>query len=555
MTQIVKEAYIQRRAVKNNDPLAHVYLLQDSYDRSIARHRMYNEFNTDMGERLKGQPFLGTYKYVYNGSEIIYDTGLRYFASLEQSYQAAKDDVRRGEFNDYHVLRQQAFLDQGVKVAHWLEHDIDAPHMVVFSLCPSSDELSPDEARKQSFKPDRQMASIQIHSRCADGGFAMTAFSLDGLTLERLQELLYELGSDAAVASTTLEQLNKPLYIDDSRESSDLARYIIDMYDAMLAEANNSTLFTQGIHVEKNMVEANSFVKNHPETFELYSTVITEVAQSLESSVTPALAATLRDQLAIHYSQHTVPHFLTLRPGDALTNVTASAIIDYLRTQAIPEYLTERLPGKVRSATSSWGTSADYSIGAAGSVAVAADRQYDGACPSSGAIISAQDSLQQQAMQMGINKPVSSLYEVPRSILSKGDYDVIPIGSCPVCGSECGTGIRNKKSGKWYCTQPKCRAYNQEIYSFVFDTDSASTPTTEQHISKGSNQKSQKNKFKQAEETAHNSQIQAIQEEIWVLKDLLYSEEMEASERAELIDRYIQLHQYQQHILRASLGR
>lgn len=84
------------RSQRNNDPLAHVYLLWDSYDSAVAEHRMFTEFVTDMGERLKNQPFRSSYKYSYNAHEITYDTGLQYIASLEQSYQAAIADVNNG---------------------------------------------------------------------------------------------------------------------------------------------------------------------------------------------------------------------------------------------------------------------------------------------------------------------------------------------------------------------------------------------------------------------------------------------------------------------------
>jgi hypothetical protein len=73
--------------------------------------------------------------------------------------------------------------------------------------------------------------------------------------------------------------------------------------------------------------------------------------------------------------------------------------------------------------------------------------------------------LDAQAQQLQLNQTV---YEVPKPIFSKNGYDVIPIGSCPVCGSECGTGIRSQKTKQWYCVQSNCAAFDKDVYDVVY---------------------------------------------------------------------------------------
>lgn len=537
-----------KRELKNNDPLAHVYLLQDSYDGAIADHRMHTEFVTDMGERLENQPFRSTFQFRVREDEIIYDTGLEFIASLHKSCIAAEKDVAIGTFSDYHVARQEAFMRQGVKVLEWANDPKIQSHVIAFSLCPPGSEVSIAEAKKQSFKPDRMMASIQVHTK--NNGFGETiAFSLDGLTIARLQLLLDRLGLSESVSATTLEQLGALIHLDNSESAEASVDKIIRLYDEICQE-QDGFLYQQGINIEKNTVEANDFVVAHPEAYKLYKSVVQGVAESLNSRVTRNLSQTVRQQLAIHYYTQQPPQFLLLSEGDYLDERLAASLIEYLRRKAIPEYLTKQLLEQKR-AGDTVANAAAYDIGSAGVEATLAGREYSSACPTSGsAVLSAEAALQEQASLLGINK-TAVVYELPSPVLSKGEFDVIPIGSCPMCKAECGTGIRNRRSGEWFCTQKKCTAYEEHVYNFVFGITNVEGS---QKAVKDSEPKT-KNYSRLDEDNsryAKTEQIQSVQNRLWLLKNELYDNtEITDIERTDLIVELVAVYAIFNSLLRA----
>lgn len=537
-----------KRELKNNDPLAHVYLLQDSYDGAIADHRMHTEFVTDMGERLENQPFRSKFSFCVQEDEIVYDTGLRYIASLEKSKMAALKDVQRRTFSDYHLARQEAFLQQGKKVLEWANNPIVQSHVIAFSLCPPTTELSFEEAKKQSFKPDRMMASIQVHTK-NNGTHETIPFSLDGLTLNRLQLLFDRLGICQKVSKTTLEQLSVPIYLDGRESAEESVDKIIRLYDEICKE-QDGFLYQQGINIESNIVESNNFVAAHPEAYALYKSVIYEVAQSLHNCVTEGLAHTIQQQLATQYKykNRLPPAFLLLSEGDHLDERLASNLIDYLRSIAIPEYLTKKLHIQHRGHIEI--QSGSYDIGSAGVDASIAGRSYDGACPSS-ALSHTPQTVAMQAEQLSIKKTV--IYETPKPVFSKGEYDVVPIGSCPVCGAECGTGIRNKKSGRWYCTQANCTAFKEDIYNYVFgiepDSQLIQTSTAKKDI-----EQIKQTRIPELSRTELNGELKQKQEAIWILKSSIYDENVSDIERTIFISKLVETYQAQQSLLRQSLG-
>jgi hypothetical protein len=533
------------RALRNNDPLAHVYLLLDSYDGQLAEHRMYTEFITDIGERLVDQPFRSTYTYTYDENEITYDTGLQYVASLEQSYRAAVRDVEKGRFSSYHLDRQNAFKAQGDVLLDWLHTEQGSSHVLLVSLCPSREELSYEEATKQNFKPDRMMASVQLHTKDADGSATTTAFSLDGLSLSRLQDLLQELGIEAQVATTTLEQVTIPIYIDSADSADSVTTMLIDTYD-MLLHKETQHYYKQGASLEKNIVEANAYVAAHPEAYTLYKTIVEHVTTSLKMNIVSAsLANYVAENLAKQYANYSnIPSALCISEGDVLTVHTAGELIEYVRERAIPEYLTGLLSKNSHVSESSY-----YDIGSAGVSAAQSGRVYAGACPSSTNSSEEQTAID-QATQFGLNTVVTQ--ESPKPLFTVGNFAVIPIGSCPAsCKTECGIGIKDMRSGSWYCANSKrCSGYSADIYNIVFKPG-------EVQNSRENNGEYLGNDFTERDrENTHDVsyELQQTQQVIWQLRTLMFDETIDDLARNKIVRTLVDAHSRKQHLLRVALG-
>ena len=467
--------------VKNNDPLAHVYLALDSGVDNSFEQRMHTEFVTDIGERLKNQPFCSTYNFSFDGNEVVYDTGLSLIASLEKSYRASIEDVRVGEHVAYHANRQKAFLNQGRALAEWLRDSTSTSHVIFASLCPPDSELAAAEAVRQGFKPDRLMASIQIHHKSASG-YTTTAFSLDKLTLNNYKELLQNLGIAMQGIDTTLALVERPIYVDSRLSSSDVASMVIAAHDNMLQKHSPGSNYTQGVENTNATVEANRFVEQHAEAYALYRRVVQDVAASLhQGAVNSSLEQTIQSELSHAYMGNALPKVLLVRQGLPFDATHAAQIIEYVRSRAVPEYLTNILQHRHHM---EYGSADTFTIGFAGAAATNAGRIYEGACPGS-ALANINDSIAQsrysleQQMQL-----LRVVYETPKPLFSKNGYDVIPIGSCPVCGSECGVGIQNKKTKKWHCIQIGCAAYDKNIYNAVYKNESLVTQESDNLIIK-----------------------------------------------------------------------
>lgn len=540
--------YERERAQGNNDPLAHVYLLLDSYDGKLAEHRIYTEFITDMGERLIDQPFKSTYHYTFTDKEITYDTGLQYLASLEQSYIAAHNDVARGAFSEYHVQRQYAFKQQGEQILEWLQASDGPKHLLVVSMCPNNEELSYEEAKKQSFKPDRLMASLQVHTKLSDTDATTTAFSLDGLSTERLQAVLHALGLPDTVAETTLAQITQPIALYSDISPKEITDTFIHAYDSLRSHEDSGS-YKQGVSLEKRTVEANAFVAEYPEAFRLYKTVVAHVATSLrEGRVQHELAHVVHKNLTSQYETSVIiPSFLTISAGDYFTTYMASELIDYLRKRAIPEYLSMQLATAESSDTYvSYGD-----IGSAGASAMQSGRTYDGACPSSSNETNSQQAVIDQAAILGVNVVVSQ--EAPKPLFVIGNYAVIPIGSCPAsCGTECGIGIKDIKTGTWYCANSKrCSGYNADVYNFVFNPESVEgTPNNNQSSDKRHN-----TILNSDLRSDVSSELREVQAYLWHLRTMLFNEALTDGERQDVVTYLIATDQRKQHLLRVAIGK
>ncbi len=457
----------QNYRLRNNDSLAHVRLLIEEGLNLANEHRIHVEFITDMGERLENQPFHSSFNYTFDDQEIIYDTGILYLKSLERSYQAALKDVATGTFSEYHAKRQQAFYEQGHIIKNWLNDSTNSSHILLFSLCPTEDEQSVEESKRQSFKPERKMASIQLHSKNDDGTATTTAFSLDGLTPKLLQQLLDKLGIDGTVEGSTLDQLTKPVYINNSYSAEFATENIINSYDELLQQTYTDSTYKQGINVQKNIVEANSFVGSQSEVYSLYKQIIIEVASSLEKQkVNSGLASMVSGKLSNAFSdKNSMPAYLNLRVGNDFDEFMASDLIDYLRQKAIPEYLTNLLQQpKTAVQLDSYDHDRYVDIGSAGASAVASGRSYDGGCPTS-SIVSSASMLSSQAQELGITQIVNNTQKltwrkgrcvVPNcpSIKKNKDVDVADCSVCRDCQDKYDKGI------------DPVREYKPSIYDF-----------------------------------------------------------------------------------------
>lgn len=431
----------------NNNPLAHVNLLLSAdlqFDDSLE-NRIQLEFITDIGERLENQPFNSSYGLSYNKGHIVYDTGLDYLATLDNSVIAARQDVANGIHSEYHLRRQTAFRQQGNILHNWLIDDNSSDHLIFFSLCPESSELSNTEAQRQCFKTDRLMASIQLHSKLGGGRARTTAFSLDNLTLLRLQQLFDSLGIDSRVGSSTLDQLLQPVFVNNCSDS-ELVGQIIETHDQGLYQ-DTAQYHSQGIDTEKNIVEANTFVRSHPETYSLYRQAIEEVATSLTNNEVSSGLADIVHSLSLPYmKKFNRPNSLKIYKGNRFSDYEATAFMEYLRQQAIPEYLTNILNQPVsQSNYVSDGTSfvGGISIATAGYDAQISGRSYEGACVGSGNnFLQSNNSASEQITKMGQNnKNVKIKYTykpgycvIPHCPSLKKRYKV-PVGPCSVCES------------------------------------------------------------------------------------------------------------------------
>lgn len=365
---------------KNNDPLAHVDLYLSGYSDNID-HRVNVEFYTDTGERIVEQPFKGTFSYDNN---FVSDTGLDLRRTLINANEAAAIDVQSGYFSSYHLERSYAYTVQLDQLESWIVDITDTSHRLYVSLCPPSDELNEYEAKRQSFKPDRMMASLQLYEK-TKVGINMHAFSLDGLTTERLQELFDVLGIPSKVTHSTLQQLTEPVAFTDELDGQSTVDSIIYYYDNILAK-KSGLKHTQGVDEHKYISEANMFVQSHPEAFDMYKQTIKEVATSLEfGSVTAklnAIVAELRESIVVQSA--VVPWALQVSEGQYLSRDAASDIVDYLRRRAIPQYLMNKLKEPQNIAITYSDTSSGYQgISDAGGQAIVMGNSYDGGCPTS----------------------------------------------------------------------------------------------------------------------------------------------------------------------------
>lgn len=466
---------IQRtsNSLKNNDPLAHVDLLARSDNAELAEYRMYVEYVTDMGERLAAQPFKKTFEYSFDGNNLVSSTGVYLNSFLENGYQAALNDVRYGGFNESHAVRAKAFCNQLSQIRQWFSDEQDMTHKMYVSLCPPKSELNEREAAKQGFKQDRLMASIQLYEK-TQGGIRLHAFSLDGLSLARLNQLHAALGLTDEVAGTTIEQLMCPLSVNNTMPAAEAVESIIYYYDKLLLNETGDA-HVQGVDKQKFKREANAHVEEHVAAYDLYRQTIIEVANSLnENKVNYRLRDIVNElQLSIVAHEAAVPSALRIEKGQFIDREAAGGIIDYLRTKAIPHYLTAQLDAK-KNVNTDTGYQA---VSDAGGQAVASNITYEGACPTSNNYETAQNEIAQLGLVFGrqnLLNPEDWVWTTGKCVVANcptkpGKTTVGPCSVCVGCQSIYDAGKDPK-----YLYKNKSQSII-EIFSELFSDKSSAT--------------------------------------------------------------------------------
>lgn len=533
----------------NNDPLAHIDVLQSTYNGALAEHRIHTEFLTDMGERLR-QPFNYDFKYQFINNELVSDTGMSLTGLLADGYEAAKQDVLNGSQVQYHADRAEALMGQQSIIRQWYESG-GQNNLLLASLCPPATELDIAQSKKQAFKPDRAMASLQLFSKSENGTIDMQAFSIDNLDLTGLGAITYKLGGVAEIADNTLDQLLQPIIL---HKDVDAKKFIDTNDEQMRLSSAGGSFFVQGMDEVKYRAEANTFVESKPETWDLYLSIVKEVATSLKlGAVNGELSIICTEKLAPAFvaNKRLIPDFLRISVGETYSEDLARALMKYLINQAIPEYLLSEMEQSKEFIINDSDTGS-YGIAEAGVSAVQSGNNHEGSCPTStSSNTSVASSLNGE--QKALSRVYNTIQFKPKAIISKGEFEMLPIGSCPVCGSECGTGIRNRTSGNWYCTQDNCRAFNKDIYDFVLGINNKDS-SPKQKDSHKANDKYKPKDNKEYIKHIIDIEISLVQKQISQLSEERYTAGLSQEERSSIIKMLIEKDIEKKVLLRASLG-
>jgi hypothetical protein len=385
--------------LRNNDALAPVFLLLEGKNFEELEPQIYRDYITDMGERVEKKEFNDYFNFSVIEDEIISDEGVWLRGMLEDGLQAAKDDYAQDPDYSYALARAERQAKHHSMLVDWYNKDM--PHnLLIASLCPPESEVPESIAKLSSFKTNRQMASMWLYER-TKSGIRMYAFSLDQLTIDRLQDITDKLGADVRISDTTLEQLSAPINL-PMADGGEAVEAIRGIHDKRLDDQS-----TDGVKhyfgIKGNLPEdrdANRMVAGKPEAYELYKVAVQEVAASLgKNTVTVGL-----DSLATELKQGfagSVPSVLKIKAGERISKSHARDFMEYLRTRALSEYIfgNNDEHEQVQGGSSSYG-----GIASAGAYAVNNGISHEGACPTSGAENSAQAQQLGNALQVHKNE-------------------------------------------------------------------------------------------------------------------------------------------------------
>lgn len=359
---------VTRDDLYNHDPLAHVWNLFEGTDIEGLHQRSYQEFITDQAERSPDAPFMKKFTYHILGNDLVSDTGLCLTELLDRSLIATARDASYDDRRTYGYEREVVQKEHVKQIMNWYRNGVSRT-MLYASLCPEPSEVDADTARLNGFKTDRQLASMWLFENLGDK-IAMHAFSLDKLTLARLQKLYARLGRCDTVAGSSLEQLAVP-YMGIADGAGALTEFI-DSYDELLYE-ETGIVYRQGVDMSVFSGEANNKVEAKADSYVFYMSCVQAVANSLKLGlVSTDLSDILRNQREA-FDGVNVPSSLHMVTGQTIGIPQARAFMDYIRSVAIPHYIFSPLSGDSYFST----------IAESGAAASAIGKSYEGACPKS----------------------------------------------------------------------------------------------------------------------------------------------------------------------------
>lgn len=337
---------------RNNDALAHVYLLSGKDDLRDVEAQIYDEFITDISERSKDEHFYGEFSFEFNGQDFMSNAGLSLLQILESGRRAAIADGI-----DYGIDRANVLIEQMKHLISWANSD-DKRQIAFFSLCPDAHELPRDIADSLSFKQERLMSSNWLFEKDDSGLIRMHAFSLDNHTLDRHRSIV----SGEPVAATTLIELGTPRYYDYS-DGTEAVEQIRSKYDQ-----DFGTYFGK---YDVRTTSANHIVSGRPEAYDFYYEALWSTREALEVGRVTSRYRRLLSSLRSGFSGFDAPlPALNKKLWRPLTSNDAAEVMEYIRRQAIPHYLYG-------------GVVAGVSIAESGAIATTKQITYDSACPTS----------------------------------------------------------------------------------------------------------------------------------------------------------------------------
>ena len=314
-------------AVATNNPLAHVLRYQQVGSWQAIDSQIDAELTTELAERSQ-RAFVSGCQFEVRDDDLISDTGLSLRQLLDRGVEAAQADIA-GVGSDYGYHRELARLGELDDLLEWYKQG--APGiLMVNSLCPEPDELSPELARRFNFRAERQMSS-NVFYQLNQGKVQAHYFSLDGHSLAKHNQLLNQLelparhdSSLGILASTT--QLDSPQSLRQALQVVFGEQDVVEIDPVALANIQAS-----------------------------YKSISQEIAKSLKMG-----------RVSSGLGRLALDHCLDLASYQEYDSQLAQRDLDKLRSQVLPHY--------------AFGTQ-QLSITEAAHEAVRDNLSYQGACP------------------------------------------------------------------------------------------------------------------------------------------------------------------------------
>lgn len=427
-----KEAILARQRILNNDALAPIYtFLRNERGAEFTEQQIYAEYVTDMSERSTETPFYSSFNYEWDGQDYIANTGENLTNVLANGLMAAKADALADPDLNIGVDLALAYKAQPEIIRSW-ELSIENRPLLLASLCPPPKELPENIAKKLSRKQDRLMASMWVLQKSANGTIDVRAFSLDNLRIEDLLSLRNAGLVDGGISKTTIGQVQQPLLINYTQNADNAVELVRSYHDKALHQSVGSEHYF-GISTSAQAT-ANETIATKPQAYQLYKSIISEVALSLlQAQPTTDLKAHVA-YLANPFTLQQVPN--ALRIGNNFTEAEARELMEYLRSRALPHYLFGRSTIDIGTTSN---TISSSGIAEAGADATTKGLDYDGAC---------------QTSELTGTQAAQTLTEAYQQ---KGNIELLQCVTCPYCKKETTAKIVHS-ANTIECMRQDCRA-------------------------------------------------------------------------------------------------